>query len=140
MPRFVDFLILVTLCFYLANLAIEDGSSASLVVPQSLIQTTAAAGVSRDENSSPTITVKQAENLIHLLPATVELHPNGMNKESGPMRNDKDSYFLWIYKATAQKTRDTRLIEAGRHMQEIWWSSDPLFSGDASGHSQSANR
>lgn len=136
----MDFLILVTLCLYLANLAIEDGSSASLVVPQSFIQATAAAGVVRDENSSPTITVRQAENQVHLVPTTMEFHANGMNKESGPMRNDKDSYFLWIYKATAQKTRDARLIDAGQHMQEIWWPSDPLFSGDASGHSHSANR
>lgn len=80
MARFMDFLILVTLCFYLANVAIEDGSSASLLVPQPLMRSTAA-GAGPDENASPTRTVNEAENLINLLPASMELPAKGIDKE-----------------------------------------------------------
>lgn len=76
----MDFLILVTLCFYLVNLAIEDGSSASLLVPQPLMRSTAA-GVGPDENASPTRTIKEAENLINLIPASMELPAKGIDKE-----------------------------------------------------------
>lgn len=126
MARFVDFLILVTLCFYLANLAIEDGSSASLLVPQPLMRNTA--GVGPDENASPTRTVKEAENLINLLPATMELPAKGIGKDYYFFNARMADVRLWKAPGDVSYRNDRDLVTTS----EIEQSRDNFHKNNAS--------
>ncbi len=84
MARFVRFLILVSFCTLLTNLAFGDELADGTV--------------NRDENPSPTITISEAEELINLLPATKELRGKGIDVkwdvQAVPTMNDQDYYFL----------------------------------------------
>jgi len=141
MARFVRFLILVSLCSLLTNLAFGDELAASFVFPLSLIRASDVTGVNRDENLSPTITISEAEDLINLLPATKELRAKGMDVkwdvQALPTMNNRDYYFFWIYNATAQKERDIGSISVGnyavnKHTADvrIWHVSEEVFYGD----------
>src|SRR5256885_17136197 len=74
----------------------------------------------RDEaNVSPTITVEEAEALLNLLPAIMELRAKGMvvkwDIQTIPTMNRKDYYFFWICNATAQVQRDIGSISVGNY-------------------------
>jgi hypothetical protein len=138
---FVNFLILLTMCLYVTNLTFWDGSSASLIIPRSVIQATAAGEAGRDENLSPIITLKEAEDLINLLPVTLELRTKGIevkwDRQSVPTMNNIDYYFFWIYNVTAQRARDIGSISVGNYAVNrrtadvrVWHVSDEVSFGD----------
>jgi hypothetical protein len=98
-------------------------------------------GVQRDANLPSTITIKDAENLINLLPATKELRAKGMdvkwNVQAVPDMNNRDYYFFWVYSVTAQKQGDTGSISVGnyavnKHTADVrvWQVSGDVFYGD----------
>jgi len=141
MARFVRFLILVSFCSLIANLAFGDEPAASIMFPLSPIRPSDVNGVSRDENQSSTITVEEAVDLINLLPATKELRAKGMDVkwdvQAVPTMNNRDYYFFWIYNATAQKARDIGSISVGnyainKHTADVrvWQVSNDVFHGD----------
>jgi hypothetical protein len=117
--RLINFLILLSMSLYLTNLTLEDGSSASLVFPQSVVQANTVTTAGNDESLSPTINATEAEELIRLLPAIKELCDRGMEVkwegESASMGNNKDYYFFGIYNAAAQKAGNTGLIGVGNY-------------------------
>src|SRR5712664_3362986 len=127
MARFVRFLILVSFCTLLTNLAFGDELADGTV--------------NRDENPSPTITISEAEELINLLPATKELRGKGIDVkwdvQAVPTMNNTDYYFFWIYNATAQKERDIGSISVGnyavnKHTADVkrWQVSHDVSFGD----------
>jgi hypothetical protein len=139
--RFVNFLILLCMCLYLTNLAFEDGSSASLVLPQSFGQTTTAADLSHDGSFAFTINVNEAEELISLLPAIKELHTKGMevkwDAQPVPAKNNGDYYFFRIYNVTAEGAGDMGPTSVGnyavnKHTADVrvWQVSDKVSFGD----------
>ena len=140
MARFVSFLILLSMSLYFTNLVLEDGSSASLVIPQTLIQPTAAADVRGDGALSSPINVNEAEELIRLLPAIKEFHAKGMDvkwdAEPVPTKNNGDYYFFRIYDVTAQKGGDGSITAGNyavnKHTADvrIWGVSKEVSSGD----------
>jgi hypothetical protein len=130
MARFVRFLILVSLCSLVTNLAFGGELAASFVT-----------GANRDENLSPTITISEAEDLINLLPATKELRAKGMDLkwdvQAVPTMNNRDYYFFWIYNVTAQRERDIGSISVGNYAVNkrtadvrVWQVSHDVFHGD----------
>lgn len=141
MARFVSFLILLSMSLYITNLAFEDGSSASLVLPQSFSQTTTAVDLSHDGSLPFTINVNEAEELISLLPAIRELHNKGMEMkweaQPVPTKNNGDYYFFRIYNITAQGAGDMGSISIGnyavnKHTADVrvWEVSDKVSLGD----------
>jgi hypothetical protein len=129
------------MCLYLTNLAFEDGSSASLVLPQSFGQTTTAADLSHDGSFAFTINVNEAEELISLLPAIKELHTKGMevkwDTQPVPAKNNGDYYFFRIYNVTAEGAGDMGPTSVGnyavnKHTADVrvWQVSDKVSFGD----------
>jgi hypothetical protein len=95
----------------------------------------------RDRNSSPTITLVEAEDLLNLLPVVKELRAKGMelkwNVQDVPTMNNKDYYFFWIYNVTAQKASDIGSISVGdyavnKHTADVrvWQVSQDVSYGD----------
>ena len=144
MARFVNFLILLCMSLYLTNLTFEDGSSASLLLPQSFSQTTTAADLSHDGSLPFTINVNEAEELISLLPAVAELHTMGMevkwDAQPVPTKNNGDYYFFRIYNVTPQGAGDAGSNGVGnyavnKHTADVrvWQISDKVSFGDDGG-------
>lgn len=81
------------------------------------LRTGEAASTARDRNSSPTITLVEAEDLLNSLPVVKELRAKGMelkwDVQDVPTMNNKDYYFFWIYNVTAQKASDIGSISVG---------------------------
>lgn len=125
MARVIRYLVLVSLCSFLTNLAFAEKLAA----------------IDGDENVSATITCSEAEELIKLLPVTKELRTKGMDVkwdvQAVPTMNNQDYYFFWIYNATAQKERDIGSISVGnyavnKHTADVraWQVSQDVSYGD----------
>ncbi|MGO9590209.1 MAG: hypothetical protein ACLP3K_09225, partial [Candidatus Acidiferrales bacterium] len=95
----------------------------------------------RDRNSSPTITLVEAEDLLNFLPVVKELRAKGMelkwDVQDVPTMNNKDYYFFWIYNVTAQKASNIDSISVGdyavnKHTADVrvWQVSQDVSYGD----------
>ena len=139
MARLVRLLILVSLWSIFPSVSFEDELAPSYL--QSPVQPSAGTAVNHDENSSLTITVPEAEELINLLPTTRELRAIGMDLkwdlQAVPTLNNKVYYFFWVYNATAQKQGNIGSISVGnyavnKHTADVrvWQVSYDTYYGD----------